>query len=388
LHLSINKTRAPHVSGMEDRPYQMCSRCVMDTSAPDIQFDVQGVCNYCSEFLEKCGPILHESPALKQAKLEALVTRIRANSEKGKLYDCVVGVSGGVDSSWVLLKAVELGLRPLPVHMDNGWNSELAQSNIANLVNLLGLDLYTHVIDWEEYRALMQAFFDADVVDIELLYDNAMQAVNFQQAAKFGLKCILSGSNKSSEGIRIPRSWAWHKYDLRNIKAIGRQFGRVKLSTFPGIGTFGRAWHEVIQKRHWIGFLDYLNYDKFKATDELCKKFNYKPYPYKHYESIFTRFYQGYILPKKFGIDKRRMHFSTLIMAGQMSRESALVDLTKIPYSSLEALNDDMQYFLKKMQWNMTDLERYIGRPRLEHDLYPSERKLYERLTSIYQRLL
>lgn len=366
--------------------YQICLRCVMDTSAPDIEFDSHGICNYCTEFLEQCGPVLNEDIADKNRKLASLISSIK-NDGKGKPYDCVVGVSGGVDSSWVLVKVVEYGLRPLTVHMDNGWNSELAQNNIENLVNGMGLDLFTHVIDWEEYRSLMQAFFSADVVDIELLYDNAMLAVNYSQAQKYGLKYILSGSNKSSEGIRIPRSWAWHKFDFRNIKSIGRMFGEVKISSFPGIGTFGRAWHEVICNRRWISFLDYLNYDKFKAMDELSKTFKYKPYPYKHYESIFTRLYQGYILPNKFGIDKRRMHFSTLIMSGQMSRELALNDLSNIPYSSLESLNEDINYFLKKMKWDISDLQDYLSRTRIEHDAYPSERYLYERLVNSYRRI-
>lgn len=371
---------------MTYRPYQMCTRCVMDTSAPDIRFDTVGVCNFCTDFLDLSGHILHEEPTIKEARLQALVAKIKANG-RSKPYDCVVGVSGGVDSSWVLVNTVKLGLRPLAVHMDNGWNSELAQNNIANLVRSLGIDLYTHVIDWDEYRSLMQAFFDADVVDIELLYDNAMQAVNFQQAAKFGLNFILSGANKTSEGISIPRSWAWHKYDKRNIKAIARQFGGVRLSTFPAIGTFERAWHEVIRNRRWIAYLDLLDYDKFQATSELTKHYNYKPYPYKHYESIFTRLYQGYILPTKFGVDKRRMHYSSLILSAQMERDEALKDLEQIPYQSEAALSEDIQYFLKKMNWSTKELDNYLARPRVEHDYYPSERRVYENLAALRKRL-
>lgn len=371
---------------MKYRPYQMCTRCVMDTSAPEITFDRDGVCNYCADFLSRAGPILNEDLQVKEARLQALVAKVKERG-LGKAYDCVVGVSGGVDSSWVLVKTVELGLRPLAVHMDNGWNSELAQNNIANLVRGLGVDLYTYVIDWEEYRALMQAFFDADVVDVELLYDNAMLAVNFQQAAKFGVHYLLTGSNESTEGMPIPTSWNWHKYDRRNIHAIAKRFGGVRIVSFPAIGTFGRIWHEVVRKRQWIGFPNYLDYKKYEAMAQLTERFSYKPYPYKHYESIFTRFYQGYILPVKFSVDKRRLHFSTLIVTGQMDRRTALDDLGSIPYSSEQALNEDKQYFLKKMNWTAVQLDEYLKRPRIEHDQYRSERRLYETLSTIRLKL-
>lgn len=372
---------------MNDRPYQVCTRCVMDTSASDIHFDENGVCNYCTELLEHSGHILYEDPAAKKAKLDAFISKVKA-SGKGKPYDCVVGVSGGVDSSWVVVKTVELGLRPLAVHMDNGWNSELAQNNIANLVKGLGLDLYTHVIDWPEYRGLMQAFFDADVVDIELLYDNAMLAVNFQQAAKFGLKYILSGSNKTSEGLTMPRSWHAFKFDKRNIKAINNQFGDIKMVTFPAIGAFSRVYYELIRGVTWSSILDLLTYNKHEAMTVLVEKFDYKPYPYKHYESIFTRFYQGYILPRKFGIDKRRVHFSALIISGQMTRDSAIVDLSNLPNSDARALQEDIVFFLKKMKWSHKDLESYISRPRKEHEEYGSEERMYKIFKKIYFSIL
>ena len=367
--------------------YKICVRCVMDTSALDISFNDEGICHYCTEFLNRSGHIFYEDQEDKKKRLNALVTKVKKHGKR-KPYDCIVGMSGGVDSSWVLVKTVELGLRPLAVHMDNGWNSELAQNNIANLVKGLGIDLYTHVIDWGEYRDLMQAFFDADVIDIELLYDNAMLAVNFQQAAKFGVNYILSGCNTTSEGMSMPRSWAWHKYDKRNIRAIAKKFGNVKLNTFPSVGTFDRIWFEVLRNFQWIDFLDYLDYKKFDAMDELTKHYNYKPYPYKHYESIFTRFYQGFILPEKFSVDKRRLHLSTLIVADQMDRVEALKDLEGLPYHDQQALDDDKNYFLKKMNWTKNQLNNYLERPSVEHDQYASERSLYENLSAIRNKLL
>lgn len=201
------------MNSLNERPYQQCTHCVMDTTAADITFDKKGVCNHCKEFLERSSHIIHENLDTKEARLQELIERVKA-SGIGKPYDCIVGVSGGVDSSWTLVEVKRLGLRPLAVHMDNGWNSELAQNNIANLVRGLDVDLYTYVIDWNEYRELMQAFFDADVIDVELLYDNTMLAVNYQQAANYGLKYILAGSNQATEGMRMPPGWNWFKYDM------------------------------------------------------------------------------------------------------------------------------------------------------------------------------
>lgn len=369
-----------------NKPYQMCTRCVMDTSAEEICFDDQGVCNYCTDFLERSRHIIHAGPLGKQGELEAFVARVKREG-RGRPYDCIVGVSGGVDSSWVLVRALELGLRPLAVHMDNGWNSELAQNNIANLVQGLGVDLYTHVIDWTEYRALMQAFFDADVIDVELLYDNAMLAVNYQQAAKYGVKWILSGSNQATEGMAMPRGWNWLKYDRKNILALAKAHGNVRIRTFPTFSVLQYAWAAHVRHVKWSAMLDLMDFNKNDAMKSLQDRFGYKPYPYKHYESIFTRFYQGYILPRKFGVDKRRMHLSSLIISGQMDRESAIVDLQGIPYPSERDMREDMAYFVKKMGWDMNQLNDYIQRPPRQHSDYASEKWLWEALKVVYLAL-
>jgi N-acetyl sugar amidotransferase len=375
----MSKTQSNPVN---ERPYQQCSRCVMDTSAAEITFDDDGICNFCTEFLERSSHIIHEDEQAKEQRLERFVETVKS-AGKGKSYDCVVGVSGGVDSSWTLAEVKRLGLRPLAVHMDNGWNSELAQSNIANLVQGLGLDLYTHVIDWEEYRALMQAFFDADVIDVELLYDNAMLAVCYQQARKFGVKYILSGSNQATEGMRMPKAWNWYKRDVRNIKALAKRFGGVRIKTFPTHSTLDFVLDEFVRGIRWISFLDYLPYNKFGALDVLERDYGYKRYPFKHYESIFTRFYQGYILPRKFGVDKRLLHLGTLVAAGQMSREEALEGLAGIPYPSRQDLESDIRYFLKKMGWSEADLTAYIARAEVRHDACPSEAKYFEHIRDL-----
>lgn len=363
-----------------------CKRCLMDTTAANIEFDEHGVCNFCRAFESNVKNVVFKSDEDKKSDLDLLINKIK-DTGKGKKYDCIVGVSGGVDSSWVLVKAIEMGLRPLAVHMDNGWNSELAQNNISNLVDTLGVELYTHVIDWNEYRELMQGFFDGDVIDVELLYDNAMLAVNYQLAAKFGIKYILSGHNQATEGMTIPENWNWFKFDKKNIVDIAKKNRNMKLSTFPAIGTFEYIKFRLVNNIKWTSFLDLMPYNKFEVLEHLQKHYNYKPYPYKHYESIFTRFYQGYILPKKFNVDKRKVHLSTLIMSKQMTKEDALKQLAEIPYPSEQALKDDIDYFKKKMNWSDQQLEDYINRPERPHTDFKSEKTLWKKLGNIYKAI-
>lgn len=375
------------MSEFKDKPYQQCNRCVMDTSASDISFDNVGNCNFCNDFLDKSSHIVFEDSNVKQLRLKELVYKIK-KSGKSKKYDCIVGVSGGVDSSWTLVEAVRLGLRPLAVHMDNGWNSELAQNNIEKLVKGLGVDLYTHVIDWEEYRGLMQAFFDADVIDVELLYDNAMLAVNYRLSKKYGIKYILAGTNQATEGMKMPEKWNWYKMDKKNILSIAKKSGIKKFKSFPAIGTLDYIGYRFINRIEWISFLDYLNFNKFESLDKLEANYGYKRYPYKHYESIFTRFYQGYILPKKFLVDKRRLHLSTLIISNQMSRVDAIEILKGTPYILESELNSDVKYFLKKMNWELNNLEAYLDRPEVAHSHFGSEKDFLNQLIRLKRFLI
>jgi N-acetyl sugar amidotransferase len=365
---------------------QTCSRCIMDTTAPDIIFDEHGICNYCTEFLRKKEKHLAPDEGERLRRLDSLVDVVK-KSGRGKKYDCIVGVSGGVDSSWSLVQAKRLGLRPLAVHMDSGWNSELAQNNIANLVRSLGVDLYTHVIDWPEIRGLMEAFFAADVVDVEVLYDNAMLAVNYRQAAKYGLKYILAGTNIATEGVDIPSTWNWHKADKRNIVGISKRFGGPKLKTFPSISTLDMVRYVGLHGIKWISFLDYLDYRKNEALDVLQRDFGYKPYAYKHYESVFTRFYQGYLHPYKFGVDKRKPHLSSLIMTGEMTREEALERASGIAYPSAKDMEADRLYFIKKMGWSEEKFRDYMSRPEKPHTDYPSEAAFFQKLLAMYRKL-
>ena len=348
----------------------MCKRCVMDTSARDIQFDDKGNCNFCESLILSISQNL--SSSTDSIKFDHLIKDVKKNG-MGKDYDCIIGVSGGVDSSWVLVQAVKNGLRPLAVHMDNGWNSELATNNIANLIERLDVDLFTYVIEWDEYRDLMEAFFKADVVDIELLYDNAMTEVCYMKAREYGLKYILSGSNTSTEGLRMPAEWAYgDKWDGTNILSIASG-DSVKINSFPLFTNSKWLFSTYIKGIRWVPFLDFTVYKKEEALTHLCSEYAYKPYPYKHYENIFTRFYQGYLLPTKFLIDKRRVHLSSLVISDQMTRSNAIAELKKPPFSSDADLRADIDYFLKKMQWSYAQLEDYLARPRREHSDFKTD---------------
>lgn len=351
----------------------------MDTTAGDITFDDVGACSYCSEFTARVHSSQNEE--LREfGSLERFVKTVKANG-RGKEYDCVVGVSGGVDSSYALLLTVRHGLRPLAVHLDNGWNSELASHNIANLVTRLGVDLFTHVIDWEENRDLQRSFFKANVVDIELLMDNAMLAVNYQQAARYGLRYILSGTNTATEGLMMPGLWNHNKLDVRNIRSIHRRFGSVRIKTHPLFSTVDRIWYGTVRRIRWFKFLNLINYVKADALEELRREVGYKPYPYKHYESVFTRFYQAYILPRKFGYDKRRVHLSALVVTGQMTREQALTMLEESPYPDPQQEAQDLLFVKKKLGFTDESFEAYLQEPAIPHTDYGSEKRLWDTLS-------
>ncbi|MBU6146714.1 MAG: N-acetyl sugar amidotransferase [Actinomycetales bacterium] len=358
----------------------------MDTSASDITFDLDGRCWYCTELIQRLARSHWPSAESREAARRDLLAAV-ARDGRGKEYDCIVGVSGGVDSSWVLVDAVRAGLRPLAVHMDNGWDSELAQSNIASLVRGLDVDLYTYVIDWDEYRSLMLAFFDADVIDIELLYDNALAAVNFQQARAYGLHYILSGQNLATEGMLIPRQWNWLKMDRRNIEAIRRAYDGGGLKSFPAIGSLSYAWHMAVRGIRWIPYPDYLEYERSTVLNTLTSEFGYRPYRNKHYESVFTRLYMSYILPVKFDVDMRRVDYSNLIVSGQMTREEALSRLAEPAYGTDQDLAVDIEYFRKKIGWSEADWRAYLARPPVPHRAFASEFSTYHLLQWLRHRI-
>lgn len=383
-------TMDPHLEahgravGRSDKVTRVCTRCIMDTTAPDIRFDAKGKCNYCTEYTQL---LTRRSSQADRAHLNEVLREIH-KAGSGQPYDCIIGVSGGLDSSYVLYQAKALGLRPLAVHMDNGWNSELSVANIERLVRQLDVELYTDVIDWESFRDLQRSFFDADVVDIELLTDNII-AGSLQRVAKLvETRFILYGTNTTNEGMRMPPGWNHAKSDLRNIKAIYRRFGSGRpLKSLPLTGLVAKYVTRYLRRVRTIPLLEYVHYDTREAQDTLINELQWRPYEKKHYESVFTRFYQGYILPHKFNVDKRKVHYSTLICAGELSREEALARMQDEPYSDPALLAHDREFVLKKLKMSEEKFEAYMQRPPVPHTTYPSAVGRMKRL-NVIRRLL
>lgn len=329
-----------------DKAYQACTRCIMDTEADgNIAFDAAGICNHCRRYEQMFGSRVIRGEEGKRV-LESLVSKVKA-AGRGLDYDCVIGVSGGVDSTYVAYLVKKLGLRPLALHLDNGWNSELAVKNIERTLNKLGIDLFTHVIDWEEFRDLQVAFLRASTPDGEIPSDHAIFAILWREAFRRGIKYIISGMNFTTESIYVP-DWAYGHSDWRYIKDVHKKFGRSKLRTYPHFSLPYLLYVNLLGRIRTVSILNYIDYDKNQAMRLLSDELGWEYYGGKHHESIYTRFFQGYILPKKFGIDKRFGHLSDLINAGQITRDAAVAEVQQPPYpESLQA--EDLVYVTKKL---------------------------------------
>lgn len=352
------------------KKYQQCTKCIMDTVGDErIFFDEKGICNYCYKWERRAKNFMYHGEEAQQ-KLKELVHKIKSDG-KGNDYDCIMGVSGGTDSTYLAYQTKLLGLRPLVVHFDNGWNSELSVKNIENIVHRLNLDLYTYVINWDEFKDIQLSYLKASVLDIEFPTDHAIVATLYKLAGKNKIKYILSGFNIATEGI-LPESWRWTKMDLLNLKSIHKRYGSVKLKTFPTIGFWKGIYFQIIKKIEIIQLLNYLDYNKNRAKQTITKELGWKDYGGKHYESIFTRFYQGYILPRKFNIDKRKAHLSSLICSGQMTKLDAIEEIKKDGYN-LELLKIDKEFVIKKFDLTEEEFEKIMALPvrsHLEFDSY------------------
>jgi len=360
--------------------YRECTFCVMDTTATDISFDEDGVCSFCRDAKDRYARVCRLRSEGK-SDFGNLVSRIRCSSRSNR-YDCVVGLSGGVDSSYTAYLLKRAGIRPLAVHLDNGWNSELAVENIQLLVQRLGIDLLTHVIDWEEFRDLQRSFFRASVVDVEMLTDHAIAACLHRQAVKWRLRDIVSGSNTATESI-MPKLWNHCKLDARNIRGIHRKYGRSRPKTYPWLSFTQRQWLRSFRRVRGIRLLDYVDYNKQEAEDALADELGWCPYTHKHGESTFTLFYQNYILPTKFGYDKRRPHLSALVASGQMSRQEA-VRLLQKPLIKGPDLRTLYEFVTKKLGFDRDEFEQYLAAPPRSHYDFPSDRSYYFK----YRRLV
>lgn len=356
-----------------------CTRCIMDTTDPDITFDAQGVCSHCHRYERVAGQRL-VPPGERQRRLDALVAEIKAAGE-GKPYDCVIGISGGVDSTYVAWLVKKLGLRPLAVHLDNGWNSELAVSNIEKTLNKLGIDLYTHVIDWDEFKDLQVSFLKASTPDGEVPTDHAIFALLYQLAAKHGLRHVITGTNVVSEAI-LPEKWGYGYFDWRYVKDVHRRFGTSPLGTYPHFSLPQLAWYVFAKKIRMVSILNFVEYDKKEAMDVLQNELGWVYYGGKHYESIYTRFYQAYVLPRKFDIDKRKAHYSNLVLSGQMTRDEAL-EAMKEPVYPEHLLQEDREYTIKKLGLTPQQFDEIMAAPtktfedyRTSHGIFESAKKV------------
>ncbi len=351
--------------------YQICKRCVMDTTATEIKFDDAGICNFCTE----CEVFLNKTifrPLFDRKKdLEFEIQQIK-NLGKNDKYDCLIGLSGGVDSSYICFWAKQNNLRPLIVHFDNGWNSELAIKNIENIITKTGFDLYTYVINWETFKDLQLSYIKASVIDIEAITDQLIFASIYKIAKKFKIKTIVDGVNNSSESI-LPSSWIQaDKLDYVNLRNIHRKFGKVAIDKFPKLDLIQQFIYSKLYRFNRIQPLNLLDYNKSEAKALLIKEFDWKDYGGKHYESVFTRFYQGYILNRKFNVDKRKAHLSSLIISKQLTREQALTELQKPAYNS-DQMQQDYNFVIKKFGLTRDEFESYMNQQPVPHAFYGTQ---------------
>ena len=333
---------------------KVCTRCVMDDTVKGITFDEDGICTFCkiNDELEVKFPLNAESTV----KLNKIVGKIIING-KGKEYDCIVGVSGGRDSTYTLYNAVKMGLRPLAVHFDNGWNSEIAVQNIKNVCEILNVDLHTHVANWEEFKDLQRSFLLASVPDAEVPTDWVIFSVLFAEAVKYKVKYIVHGHSFRTEGT-TPLTWTY--MDGRYVKNIQKTYGKSRLNSFPNMGLFKYIYYSTFKRIKQIRLLYYIPYNEKEVMEVLENKLGWRNYGDKHHESKYTAFFQAYILTRKFNIDKRKLHYSAKIRNGQISRSKALEIVNKDPYSGGK---DALKYCLKKLNFTYDEFDQIMNSP-------------------------
>ncbi|SJZ74119.1 N-acetyl sugar amidotransferase [Sediminibacterium ginsengisoli] len=359
------------------RPYQICTNCVMDTSDPKITFDDNGVCDHCNGFYKDVLPNWHPNEKGKEI-FRKQVEEIKKKA-KGNTYDSIMGLSGGLDSSYLLHLAVtEFGLNPLVFHVDGGWNTDIAVNNIQMLVDKLGLDLFTEVIDWPEMQDFQLAYFKSGTPHLDIPQDHAFFATMYHFAKKYKIKYILNGGNFSTECIRNPKDWLYYGTDMTMIKDIRKQFGTVKMEKYPWSGIlYHKIYLRYIKGIQVVKPLNYLPYTKENAIEVLSSTYGWRPYPQKHFESRFTKFYEGYWLPTRFGFDTRRVQFSSLIVTKQMTREDAIEKLKALPYD-VNHIDEEFEYIATKLGISVDELRSYHTMPLKSFRDYKNEEWLFD----------
>lgn len=357
--------------------YQICANCVMDTSDSQIVFDDHGVCDHCNGFQQDVLPSWHPDEKGKTMFRE-VVERIKREGQ-GKPFDSIIGMSGGLDSSYLLHLAVtEFGLRPLVFHVDGGWNTDIAVNNIQMLVDKLGLDLYTEVINWEEMRDFQLAFFKASVPHLDIPQDHAFVATLYHFANKHKIKYILNGGNYATECVRNPLEWLYYGTDMAQIHDIHRRFGTRPLKTYPFSGVlFHKFYLRYLKGVQVVKPLNWLPYTKEIAITTLSEKYGWRPYPQKHFESRFTKFFEGYWLPTRFGYDTRRVQFSSLILTGQMTRAEALEKLKQPAYDP-NSIDEEFEYIATKLGITVDELRHYHTMPKKTYKDYRNQEWLFD----------
>jgi len=353
--------------------YRICSNCVMDTSDSQIVFDERGVCDHCIGFERDVLPNWHPDER-GAAMFREVVERIR-RSGKGKPFDCIMGMSGGLDSSYLLHLAVtEFGLRPL---VDGGWNTDLAVHNIQMLVDKLGLDLYTEVINWDEMRDFQLAFFKAGVPHLDIPQDHAFVATLYHFAHKHGIGYILNGGNYATECVRNPLEWLYYGTDMAQIRDIHRRFGTRPLNTYPFSSIlFHKFYLRYVKGVRVVKPLNWLPYTREHARGVLSRTYGWRPYPQKHFESRFTKFFEGYWLPTRFGYDTRRVQFSSLILTKQMTRDEALKELERPAYDPA-TIDEEFEYIATKLGISKDELRQYHAMPKKTYRDYRNQEWLF-----------
>jgi len=356
----------------------------MDTSDTEIQFDENGVCNHCRRYDEDLPKRVFKGNDARE-RLEKMVAKIK-KSAKGSEYDCIIGVSGGVDSTYVAYLTKQLGLNPLAIHFDNGWNSELAVSNIEKTLDVLEIDLFTYVIDWREFKDLQLSFLKASTPDGEIPTDHAINSLLFREANKRGIQYIINGMNFATEAMSVP-SWAYGHSDWKYIWSVHDTFGNSSLRKYPHFTFMDLFWWTFIKRIKVVSILNYVEYSKEAVMEVIQKELGWVYYGGKHYESVYTRFFQGYILPKKFNIDKRRGHLSDLILSGQMSRQKALEEMDQPGYDA-KLLRQDKEFVIKKFVLTEETFENLMNLPPKSYDDYPNSFKQVRFLKKLVNFLL
>ncbi len=352
---------------------RICTRCVMDDTDPKIIFDENGVCNYCKRYFESAKRIIKP-----KKELIPLLNKIK-EQHRDKRYDCVLGVSGGADSSYVAYLAKKLGLRVLLTHLDNGFDTVEGAYNVKAIVEKTGFDYELKTCDFEVIKDLKVAYLKSGVLNIEAICDHAIMASTYDVAVKYGIKCLLSGTNWVTEGI-LPSSWGYRQNDVANIKDIHRKHGTIPLKTYPTMGLIKYGFRNVIKRIKRLSILNFVDYNREKAKQILLKEWGLKDYGKKHCECVCTRFYQQYIHPKRTGWDKRKPHFSTLICSNQMTRDEALAELKKPPYISKEQYENDRELFLTKRELTDVEFDDFVGLPIKLNSEYATDTWIYKTL--------